>query len=129
MALVHFGNAQKAIEELELSLRLSPRGPDWAVFKLAEAYLLEGNAGAAARTAKLLLDRPPSSQSNKNIAHINHALALSALGRTEEARREVALAIEAFPKRTIDVWTKQRPYADEKIQEAWSSTLRELGMP
>ncbi len=129
MALLHSGDADRAVEELKLSLRLSPRGPDWVVFKLAEAYLIEGNASSAAKVAKGLLDRPPSSPSNKNIAHINHALALSALGQTEAARNEVALAVEAFPKRTLTMWTKQRPYAEKELQEAWSSTLRELGMP
>lgn len=129
MALVHTGDADKAVEELELSLRLSPRGPDWVVFKLAEAYLVQGDPGAAARVARELLDRPPSSSSNKNIAHINHALALHAMGRVEEARREIELAVDAFPKRTLAVWEQQRPYADEELQRAWSSTLRELGMP
>jgi len=129
MTLIHSGAANKAVEELELSSRLSPRGPDWVAFKLAEAYLVQGDASSAAKVANELLDRPPSSPSNKNLTHLIHALALSALGQPEEARREVASAVEAFPKRTLSVWTKQRPYANKELQGAWSSTLRGLGMP
>ena len=78
------------------------------MFKLAEAYLVNGDPEAAARMAKQLLDRPPASPSNENIARINHALALHSLERTEEARREVELAVAVFPKRTLAVWQKQR---------------------
>ncbi len=129
MALTHSGSVDKAIEELELSVRLSPRGPDWVLFKLSEAYLMDGNAKKAVVVAKSLLDRPPSSPSNKNIAHINHALALNELGRIEEARGEVSSAIQTFPKRTVAVWEKQRPYSNKELQENWSSVLKSLGMP
>ena len=114
---------------MSLALRLSPRAPDWVVYKLAEAYLVQGDADAAARVTAGLLARPPSSPSNKNLTLIIRALALDALNRTNEAEHAVATAVEVFPRRTLAVWTGQRPYADKAVQEAWSTRLRELGMP
>ena len=128
-ALIHSGDFSNAIEELRLSLRLSPRGPDWVVFKLAEAYLAAGDAALANATAEGLLQRPPSSAGNRNLTHLINALALVALGRTNEARKEVEKALDAFPRRTVDSWTKQRPYADPTIQVEWATTLKRLGMP
>ena len=128
-SLIHAGDSKQAVAELELALRLSPRAPDWVVYKLAEAHLVGGEADRAAKVAKGLLDRPPSSPANRNLTHLIRALALDAMGQTEEARNEVAKAVEAFPKRSLAVWQKQRPYAEKKLQDAWSATLADLGMP
>ena len=128
-AMMHVGQTGRAVDELELSLRLSPYGPDWVLYKLSEAHLVDGNPKAAADVAARLLARPPSSQSNRNLAHIMQALALAELGQEAEARRAAALAAEAFPQRTVTVWARQRPYADTDTQARWSEVLTSLGMP
>jgi len=127
--LMHSDAADEAVKELNLSLRLSPRGPDWVLYKLSEAYLIAGDATSAARVAKQLLDRPPPSTSTENLAHIMHALALDALGDTEAAKQAAAAAVAVFPKRTRAVWTRQRRYVDPAAQAALSATLEKLGMP
>ena len=127
--LIHANDAVKAVDELNQSLRLSPRGPDWVLFKLAEAHLVNGGVSEALRATKQLLERPPSSRANENLTRVIRALALHAAGDDKAARGEVELAVKAFPKRTVAIWAKQRPYADRKLQEEWSEVLKQLGMP
>lgn len=126
--LIHNDNLPKAIEELELSLRLSPFGPDWVMYKISEAHLVAGDPQSAADAAENLLARPPSSLQNQNLAHLMYALALEALGEEDGARDQVVLAQKAFSKRTAEAWGKQRPYADPDVQAEWTAILHRLGM-
>ena len=127
--LIHTGDADHAVEELSLSLRLSPHGPDWVLFKLAEAHLVGGDPQAAIDAADRLMARPPSSPSNANLTLIIRALAHDTLGDETRARADVAEAVQRFPRRTVAAWTRQRPYADGALQTRWASRLSLLGMP
>ena len=128
-ALAYSERPDLAIEEFGISVRLSPQAPAWVLGFFGEAYLIAGDPEMADRVAREMLGHPPASPTNKHWAHRNRALALDALGRTDDARAEVALATEADPRFRLSNWKANRPYGSATSTDVWVETLRRLGMP
>ena len=75
------------------------------------------------------LARPPSSPFYEALARSRLALVYDAMGREQEARDQIARAVEVNPQASIS-WLKARsPHKDPSALNEWSDTWRRLGMP
>ena len=62
-------------------------------------------------------------------AHLGLAVSYDALGRADDARDEIAAAIEVHPKMSVAFMRKYQPYKDQDYKERWLATLKRLGLP
>ena len=130
-ALFYAGRPDDAVREFLLALRLSPVAAEWIPLALADAYVYSGKYGEAVAEYERELDRPPSSTFYEWWARLNLALALDALGREDEARAQLALAVEVSPG--LSTITARRAdllrFEDQNHSEDRRATFRRLGMP
>lgn len=61
--------------------------------------------------------------------HLGLAIAYDGLGRGDEARSEIAKAVETVPKFTIKFLRAWNIYRDKDYAEHWLATLKRLGLP
>ncbi len=54
---------------------------------------------------------------------------LADLGREDEARAEIAKAVEIFPRLSTSYLTQARRYKDITVNERFNAVWRRLGMP
>jgi adenylate cyclase len=129
-ALSAVANAEGALREARLAIRLSPVAPHYILVSLGEALAYSGLFEEAVVEFEKVLNGSPSTL-NEAWASANLALALDALGREEEAREHIARAVELAPMlANLRAWNflmlgiKDQGRIDEDI-----ATLRRLGMP
>jgi len=119
----------EALESFSFSARLSPRGPDWVLLFHGQTLLLLGEYARAESKFREVLSRPPSSRGNESWARQYLAIVLAETGRREEARAEIALSMDVFPRRTIAYILNSMPYAPPELREGWADSWRRLGLP
>ena len=127
-AWVHCFNCadpDKAIDQFNRAIRLSPRDPELAsiLSGLAFASLVAGrNQGALQYAQKALHELP-----NITIAHRAQILALTRMNRMDEARETARRMVEADPAFTIT--TRLPPYRDIMFRTELHNALKGLGLP
>ena len=130
-ALYFAGKPDDAVRELRLAVRLSPVAPEWVLISLAGALNYSGKFEEAVAEYERELARPPSSTFHEWWTRLDLSLALEALGRVDEARAQLALAIELNPDlSTIEARRiEYRLHEDQSYAEGLLATFRRLGMP
>ena len=104
-ALLFDGRPSEAIPEYKAAMRLSPVYPDWALDLLSDSYVLSGDLDPALQSLETHLARPLSSPSWEARARARLAVVYDAMGREQEARDQVARAVEVRPQASIS-WLK-----------------------
>ncbi len=94
MILHNAGRLQEAIRKFKTAMRVSPYYPDWFLEELGFTYLDAKQPDEALVAFEKFLDRKPSPTLAAH-SYIGRALAYHALGQDDEARAEVAKAVEA----------------------------------
>ena len=124
------GRPDEALEQQEISMRLSPAYAEWILISFGDSHLLLGNLEQALEAYQTLLDMPPNSPFNEAWAHANLALVVDGLGDERAAQAHVQKAIQVFPMRS-SLATIQTIYQsnDPATFGAWMDTWRRLGMP
>jgi adenylate cyclase len=117
---------QKAIENFERALRLSPIDPmnfnNYA--GLASAYeILQDYDNAAALYRRALLERPNASWIYRNLAST-----LSGSGRIDEARQAFAEMLRSYPDLTISKFKQAMVFSGTTL-DRMAENLRKLGLP
>ena len=121
------GKYNKAIEQANQSIRLSPLDPLRYIPEsaLAFAYFLTERFSQAAEAALQTIQFAPAF----HVPHLLLAASYVRLGRLEDARLEVQRARELQPGLTISAFTRRggfnRPTQGEQLEAA----LREAGLP
>ena len=105
--------------------------PEWVLISLAGALNYSGKFEEAVAEYERELARPPSSTFHEWWTRLDLSLALEALGRVDEARAQLALAIELNPDlSTIEARRiEYRLHEDQSYAEGLLATFRRLGMP
>jgi adenylate cyclase len=116
------GRPQEAVDLVEKALRLDPHYPPSHLFALGQAYYLIGRYDEAITAFKRLLTRNPDHLR----AHFFLAMVYSAIGRTDEARAEVAACGNLDPSYSLERVRDKIPYRDRALVERWMTALREL---
>ncbi len=129
MALSNVGRPSEAIPEVKAAMRLSPVHPDWIRATLSNAYLRSGDLDQALKSLEAHLARPPTSPMFEANVRSHLALVYDAMGREQEARDQVARAVEVYPRTSISHWTLRIPQKEPSTMDGWAETWRRLGMP
>jgi adenylate cyclase len=124
-ALIYVGEPERAIEVLELNIRLDPFRPWPFQFMGVACYMLK-RYGEAVRWLRESASRLPNSQ----LPHLMLASAYAQSGQFEEARAEAAEVLRINPGFTIESWKPTRLlYKDPKDVEHRTDGLRKAGLP
>ncbi len=119
---------QDAIPRLKLAMRLGPTYPNWMLSELAHAYQLAGDYEQAQEAYHQLFQREPS-RFIEALSRARLALILADLGQEDEARAEIAKAVEIFPRLSTSYLKQSRRYKDIAVNERFNAVWRRLGMP
>ena len=115
------GRPKEAIPTLKRAMRLSPYHPAWFLMELADAYTKAGRTDNALVAWREFLARSPD-PALAAMAHFHIALILEGLGKTDQARDEIARALEFDPSISISGLADQGKHTPSEI-------LRNLGVP
>jgi len=123
---------EEAIRQYKTAMRLCPYYQPMYLRNLGRAYVMAGQHDEAIAVFEALLKRDPSPFFVGD-AHRNLAVIYANLGREEEARAEIAKAIEVAPAVTVSFLRLMLQGAglwrDQAYLERYLGTLCELGLP
>jgi adenylate cyclase len=128
MILANSGRPEEAVRMFKTAMRLSPYYPAWFLEVLGFAYLEANQPDEALVAFEKLLDRKPSANHAAH-AHLGRALAYHALGQDDDARVEVAMAVEADAGISLRHFGQLSLDEDKAALERGLATLRRLGLP
>jgi tetratricopeptide (TPR) repeat protein len=128
MILYNAGRPADAVRTFKRAMRLSPYYPAWFLEILGFSYLDVRQPGAALAAFGQYLERRPDSEHAAH-AHVGRALAYQALDQEDAARAEVAKAIEADPKISLERFARLSLKKDRSGMTRGLAVLRRLGLP
>jgi Tfp pilus assembly protein PilF len=110
------------------AMRLSPYYPPWFLEVLGFAYVAAEQPDEALVAFETFLDRKPSATHAAH-AHIGRAFAYHARGQDDEARAEVAKAVETDAGISTTQFGQRSLNKDRAEVEKGLAILRSLGLP
>ena len=128
MILHNAGRPKQAIGKYKTAMRLSPYYPAWFLEDLGFSYLDAKQPDEALVAFEEFLDRKPAAVHAAH-SHVGRALAYHALGQDDEARAEVAKAVEADAGISLRQFGQHSLNKDRAGLERGLATLRRLGLP
>jgi len=128
LSLQNVGRPKEAIRAYKTAMRLSPYYPAWFLEVLGFAYVAARLPDEALVAFEKHLDRKPSAAHAAH-AHIGRAFAYHALGQDDEARAEVAKALEADAGISLTLFGQLSLDKDRAGVERGLAILRKLGLP
>ena len=128
MILHNAGRLQEAIRMYKTAMRLSPYYSAWILEDLGFTYLDAKQPDEALVAFEKFLDRKPAAAHAAH-SHIGRALAYHALGQDDEARAEVAKAVEADAGISLTHFGQNSLNKDKAGLERGLATLRKMGLP
>jgi adenylate cyclase len=128
MILHNGGRPEEAIRTYKTAMRLSPYYPAWFLEDLGFTYLAAKRPDEALVAFEKFLDRKPAAIHAAH-SHLGRALAHHALGQDDEARAEVAKAVEADAEISLTHFGQHSLSKDRAGVESGLATLRRLGLP
>jgi TolB-like protein/class 3 adenylate cyclase len=128
MTLHNAGRPKEAIRKFKTAMRLSPYYPAWFLEVLGFTYLAAKQPDEALVAFEKFLDRKPAAAHAAH-SYIGRALAYHALGQDDEARAEVANAVEADAGISLTQFGQLSLNKDRAELERGLAILRRLGLP
>jgi adenylate cyclase len=125
MILNYRGDAAEGSQLVEKAMRLSPQYPDWYLGVAGVAYYQLGRYDDAIAVDQARLERSP----NNFFSDFRLAAIYQTLGRTEESRAHVELALRKNPSLTLKQIELSEPYENPKTLADYLELLRCAGMP
>lgn len=116
------GKAAEAIETINEGLRLNPRPASWYYWLLGQALVQLGRYEEAVE----VLNREETYRTSSRRVL---AVALSKLGRKNEAKTEAELFIATYPGAKTSIWNETRPFRRAEDLKFWVDAFKELGLP
>ena len=120
--LVLEGKATEAIETISEGLRLNPRPASWYYWLLGQALVQLGRYEEAVEA----LNREETYRTSSRRVL---AVALSKLGRKEEAKTEAELFMATYPGARTHIWKETRPFRRPEDLKFWANAFKEAGLP
>jgi adenylate cyclase len=128
MILHYAGRPKEAIRKFKTAMRLSPYYPAWFLEDLGFTYLDAKQPDEALVAFEKFLERKPSALHAAH-SYVGRALAYHALGQRDEARAEVAKAVEADAGISLTQVRQQLLNKDRAELERGLAILPSLGLP
>ena len=128
LILQNDGRPQEAIRTFKAAMRLSPYYSAWFLEGLGFAYLLAKQPKEALLAFEEFLARSRSA-THASHAYMGRALAYHALGQEQEARAEVAKALEADAGVSVAEFRRLSLSKDRAGLETGLAILHRLGLP
>jgi TolB-like protein len=116
------GKPEQAIDAINEGLRLNPRPGGWYYWLLGQALVQLGRYEEAVEA----LNREETYRSNSRRVL---AVALSKLGRSEEASTEARLFMATAPGARTRFWIETRPFRRPEDLKFWADAFTEVGLP
>jgi adenylate cyclase len=124
--LIYLGEPARAIEQLQLAMRLNPYHPQWYEEYLGWAYEEAGRPEDAIGVLEPI--REPEEWVRRTLA-----AAYAAVGRQQDARRQVEAIVRANPSFSLaehEAYVRENyPYKTEAQIERWIEAFRLAGPP
>jgi adenylate cyclase len=128
MFLHNAGRLQEAIGMYKNAMRLSPYYSAWILEDLGFTYLDANRHEEALVAFQKFLDRKPGATHAAH-SHIGQAFSYHALGQDDEARAQVARALDADAGISLTQFRQRSLNKDRATLEKGLAILRELGLP
>jgi adenylate cyclase len=128
MILHYADRPEEAIRKFKTAMRLSPYYPAWFLEILGFTYLDAKQPAEALVAFEKFLERKPNARHAAH-SYIGRALAYHALGQDDEARAEVAKAVEADAGISLTQLRQQSLNKDRAESEKELAILPSLGLP
>jgi TolB-like protein/class 3 adenylate cyclase len=128
MILHNAGRPKEAIGRYKTAMRLSPYYPAWILEDLGFTYLDAEQPNEALLAFEKFLDRKPAAAHAAH-SHTGRAIAYHALSQEDEARAEIAKAVEADAGISLTQFRQRSLNKDRVKLEAGLAILGRLGMP
>ncbi len=116
------GKPQDAVAAINEGLRLNPRPAGWYYWLLGQALVQLGRYEEA-------IDALNREETYRSSSRRVLAVALSKLGRSEEAGTEAKLFMATVPDARTGFWIKTRPFRNPEDLKFWADAFKELGLP
>jgi TolB-like protein len=123
--LNYIGQPQESIGLIEQAMRLSPFYPDWYLGIAGISYRLLGRYEDAIAADHERLARNP----DNIFSDFRLAANYEKLGRHDQARAHIAIALKKYPKWSLAQIRVSEPYRDKSEMERYVGLLRKAGLP
>jgi adenylate cyclase len=130
-ALIFAGKPEDAIEHIEKAMNLNPHYPVSYPFTLGFAYTGLGFKNGSSeyyKKAILALDEAVGLNPNFTGSYLALAFIYNETGREQEARDQVAQALEINPKLSLAAIRESVPFKEAAVGEAFLDALRDAGL-
>lgn len=121
-ALAFAGRAQEGVARMREAIRLNPFHPQWYLNNLSVGYLLGHDYENVISTLSRM-----TALSTAERMYL--AASYARLGRLDEARSEVAAALESRPDFELGTWLETRPFARPEDRDYFAESLKLAGVP
>ncbi len=128
MILHNADRPMEAIRAYKTAMRLSPYYPSWYLEDLGFTYLNAERPEDALLAFEEFIGREPSPEHAAH-AYVGRAIAYDALGKVEEAKAEIAKAVETDPEISLSDFAKLSLNRDQAGMDKGLARLRRLGLP
>ena len=118
------GEPEEALVLIKEAMRLNPSFPDWWLMIMQESYRLSGRYEEAIETIHEELRRL-----DQYFTRTRLALYYAQTGRDEEARAEIAKALQLNPDMNLEIWEKAQFFKNKDWLERDLADLRRVGLP
>ena len=119
------GRPEEGLAEVKLAMRHNPHHPDWYLTALGRAYFLLGRYDDAIPELERLVNVNPELVHGRALLACNYM----ALGRSDEARAEVAAIMQTTPNLTLTQLRTIMPLGREEDLDRYIDLLRQAGLP
>ena len=119
----YMGQWEKAIDLLEIAMRLTGINKPWYPTVKACSLFIGGRIEQAASVAQMVINYQP-----KNLeALLVLAAAQTELGMNRRAKATIEIIRERFPSVDVAVWFDKSPYQIKEVVERWKKDLASAG--
>ena len=123
--LIDLGRFPEALDWLQRAVRLNPLHPAWYLYAIGEAHYGARQYEQAVEPLRSAINRFPTFITPRR--HL--AATYAQLGRTDEAKAEIATALRLDPSLSISMYRARVQYVNSEDLEHYLDGLRKAGLP
>jgi TolB-like protein/Flp pilus assembly protein TadD len=123
--LVDLGRFDEALDWMKRAVRLNPLHPAWYLYAIGEAYYGSRQYDRALEPLRSAANRYPTFITPRRLL----AAAYAQLGRIDEAKAEIAVALKRDPSLSLSFYRDRLRYANADDLDHYIDGLRKAGLP
>jgi len=123
--LIDLGRCDEALDWIKRAIRLNPLHPAWYLYAIGEAHYGARRYEEALEPLRTAANRYPTFITPRRLLAITYAQ----LGRIDEAKAEIAVALTRDPSLSVSFYRTRSRYANANDLEHVLDGLRKAGLP